>query len=66
MDIVKEIINVIDVKFVSIDIVKLTDNKYMVMEINSGVMMENLIKLQGDGEQVAKDIYREAIDIMFS
>lgn len=64
--IVKKIVEVIGVKFVSIDIVKLTNNQYMVMEINSGVMMENLIKLQENGEQIAKDLYGEAIDLMFS
>ena len=66
MEMVKKIVNVIDVKFVSIDIVKLTNNQYMVMEINSGVMMENLIKLKEDGEQIAKDIYGEAIELMFN
>lgn len=66
IEIVKKIVEVIGVKFVSIDIVKLTNNQYMVMEINSGVMMENLIKLQENGEQIAKDLYGEAIDLMFS
>ena len=66
MGIVRKIVEVIGVKFVSIDIVKLTNNQYMVMEINSGVMMENLIKLQENGEQIAKDLYGEAIDLMFS
>ncbi|MCR5146150.1 MAG: hypothetical protein K6B70_02205 [Clostridia bacterium] len=66
MEIVKKIVEVIDVKFVSIDIVKLTNNQYMVMEINSGVMMENLIKLQENGEQIAKDLYENAIDLMFN
>lgn len=65
MNIVKKIVEVIGVKFVSIDIVKLTNQQYMVMEINSGVMMENLIKLQENGEQIAKDLYGEAIDLMF-
>ena len=37
----------------------------MVMEINSGVMMENLVKLQDDGIQIAKSVYGEAIDLMF-
>jgi len=66
IEIVRKIVEVIGVKFVSIDIVKLTNNQYMVMEINSGVMMENLIKLQENGEQIAKDLYGEAIDLMFS
>ena len=66
MELVKKIVEVINVKFVSIDVVKLSNNQYMVMEINSGVMMENLIKLQEDGEQIAKELYGEAIDLMFS
>lgn len=66
IEIVKKIVEVIGVKFVSIDIVKLTNNQYMVMEINSGVMMENLIKLQENGEQITKDLYGEAIDLMFN
>ena len=65
MNIVRKIVEVIGVKFVSIDIVKLTDNQYMVMEINSGVMMENLFKLKENGEEIAKELYREAIDLMF-
>lgn len=66
MGLVRKIVGAIDVKFVSIDIVKLTNQKYMVMEINSGVMMENLIKLQENGEQIAKYLYGEAIDLMFN
>ncbi len=66
MGIVNKIVEVIGVKFVSIDIVKLANNQYMVMEINSGVMMENLIKLKDDGEKIAKELYGEAIDLMFS
>ena len=65
MNIINNIIKVINLKFVSIDIVKLTNNQYMVMEINSGVMMENLVKLQDDGIQIAKSVYGEAIDLMF-
>lgn len=66
MGIVRKIVEVIGVKFVSIDIVKLTNNQYMVMEINSGAMMENLIKLEENGEQIAKDLYGDAIDLMFN
>lgn len=66
MSIVRKIVEVINVKFVSIDIVRLANNKYMVMEINSGVMMENLIKLQEDGTKIAKVLYGEAINMMFS
>ena len=65
MNIVEKIVKVVDVKFVSIDIVTLSNNQYMVMEINSGVMMENLVKLKEDGIEIAKDLYGEAIDLMF-
>lgn len=65
MSLVNLIVNVIDLKFVSIDIVELTNDEYMVMEINSGVMMENLIKLQENGIEIAKDIYEEAVKMMF-
>ena len=65
LDLVNKIVKAIEVKFVSIDIVKLSNNQYMVMEINSGVMMENLIKLDENGKQIAKDIYMEAINMMF-
>lgn len=65
MSLVNLIIKVIDLKFVSIDIVKLSNNNYMVMEINSGVMMENLIKLEENGFDIAKEIYTEAVNMMF-
>lgn len=65
INLLNKIINVIDLKFVSIDIVKMKNNEYMVMEINSGVMMENLIKLKENGFEIAKEIYTEAIRMMF-
>ena len=65
MSLVNSIVNTIDLKFVSIDIVKLTNNEYMVMEINSGVMMENLIKLEENGFEIAKEMYEEAVKMMF-
>ncbi len=67
-----EIINIIDkinefldLKFVSVDIIKTSDNRFLVMEINSGVMMENFINQHEDGEKIAKEIYKEAILEMF-
>lgn len=67
-----EIINIIDkinefldLKFVSVDIIKTSDNRFLVMEINSGVMMENFINQHENGEKIAKEIYKEAILEMF-
>ena len=68
----KEISNIInkineffELKFVSVDIIKTSDNRFLVMEINSGVMMENFINQHEDGEKIAKEIYKEAILEMF-
>ena len=42
-----------------------SDNKYYVLEINSGVMIENYIKLTSDGVKKAKKVYEEAVLEMF-
>ena len=71
-DIEEELINMalkvsksIDLVFGSIDIIETNDNKLYVMEVNNGVMLDNYIRLVSDGYGIAKDIYREAIEIMF-
>lgn len=64
LDIVSKITNNIDIGFCSIDIVK-TDTSFLVMEINSGVMMKYLISEKDSGYSIAKDIYTEAILSMF-
>lgn len=64
-EISNKIINVIDINFGSIDII-LSDNNLLVMEANSGVMMNNLIKQNGiDGHNIAKEIYKKAIKSMW-
>lgn len=52
-------------QFGSIDIIKTKDNEYLVLEINSGVMMHNLIKEESNGYEIAKEIYKEAIKDLF-
>ncbi len=47
--------------FGSIDIIKTADNNLFVMEINSGVMMENFVKQVPDGYEIAKNIYKKVI-----
>ena len=64
LDIVSKITNNIDIGFCSIDIVK-SDTSFLVMEINSGVMMKYLISEKNSGYSIAKDIYTEAILSMF-
>lgn len=65
LDIVSKITDSIDIGFCSIDIIKTIENEYLVMEVNSGVMMKHLMSLKDNGFGIAKDIYTEAIFGMF-
>ena len=62
-EIVKKLLKRIEIKFASIDIIKTKDNRFYVLEINSGVMMDNLYELIKD-KKIIKDIYRETIKTM--
>ena len=61
----KDVSKKINLGFGSIDIIKTIDDKYYVLEINSGVMIENYIKLTSDGVKKAKKVYEEAVLEMF-
>lgn len=61
----KDVSKKINLGFGSIDIIKTNDDKYYVLEINSGVMIENYIKLTNDGFKKAKKVYEEAVLEMF-
>lgn len=50
----------LDIEFASIDIVE-DENGLEILEINSGVMMENLAKSSIKNYTIAKDIYKKAI-----
>ena len=54
----------INMKYGSVDIILTEDSKLFVLEINSGIMLDNYIE-QFDGYDLAKDIYRTAIKISF-
>ena len=60
----KEVINLTNISFGSIDIIKTTNNELFIMEANSGVMMNNYLKQTNDRDTV-KEIYKEAILAMF-
>ena len=62
-EIANQVLKKIDIKFASIDIVE-TEKEFLVLEINSGVMMENLYNLI-ENKQIIEDIYEEAILNMF-
>ena len=55
----------LNIVFASVDIIKTTDNKLLIMEANSGVMMNNYRHLKDDGDKIVRDIYRDAIKLMF-
>lgn len=52
-------------KFVSVDIIE-TDEGLKVLEINSGIMMENFSAENEDNYKIAQKIYGEAIEKMFN
>jgi glutathione synthase/RimK-type ligase-like ATP-grasp enzyme len=54
----------VNVHFASVDIIK-TGDRYLVLEINSGVMMESFSQLNDNNYQISKNIYAEAIESMF-
>ncbi|MDE6477525.1 MAG: hypothetical protein K2L48_05125 [Mycoplasmoidaceae bacterium] len=61
-----EVSNNLGIVFGSIDIIQTEEEELLIMEANSGVMMDHLIELYPNGYQIAKEIYREAILKMFS
>ena len=63
--IIRKITDKIDIAFCSIDIIKTKDNSYYVLEINSGVMMKNLLLENNQKSDKIKNIYSDAIDLMF-
>lgn len=62
----RRVAEALSINFASIDIVKFED-QFMVMEVNSGVMIKALIRQLGDqGRELAKKIYERAICSMFN
>jgi len=57
-------VRVLGARFVSVDMIKEKNGGWMVLEINSGVMMENLAGENPAFYTIAKDIYREALKKM--
>lgn len=52
-------------RFCSVDVVRTTDGKIMIMEINSGVMISNYVNLVTNGYNKAYKVYKDAIEAMF-
>ena len=63
--IAEKVSNVLDLKFGSIDIIQTENDELMVLEVNSGVMMENYLLQHPEEREKVKDIYKRAILSMF-
>lgn len=62
----KQVCDEINLKFGSVDIIQTTNNDFLVLEVNSGVMIENYIRLNPNEYEIAKNIYRSAIEKLFN
>ena len=60
-----EISKNLGITFGSIDIIQTESDELLIMEANSGVMMDHFIELYPNGYQIAKTIYKKAILKMF-
>lgn len=63
-EIVQNVYEKMNARFVSIDIIQ-SEHEYKVLEINSGVMMENFSKQDDEAYKITKEIYKAAIFKMF-
>lgn len=54
-----------NVSFATIDVIHTTDNELYVMEVNSGVCMTEFMKKVENGWEIAKQVYRKALNSMF-
>ena len=61
----KKVASILDLKFASVDIIELESNEILILEINSGVMIDNYARYMKNGENICKEIYSKAIDLMF-
>lgn len=64
-DLAKKAFNILNLKFASIDIIELETNEILILEINSGVMIDKYAQFMENGDIICKDIYSKAIDLMF-
>jgi glutathione synthase/RimK-type ligase-like ATP-grasp enzyme len=51
----------VGIKFCSVDIVQDCEEKFLVLEINSGIMMDTFITAGKEQREIAKSIYKDAI-----
>ncbi len=57
--------SLLGLRFASVDIIELESGEILILEINSGVMIDKYAKYTKNGEVICKKIYSKAIDLMF-
>ena len=60
-EIARKAAEIINLRVGSIDIIKTDEGEYKIIEINSGLMMENFADIYPRGEEIVHNIYSEAI-----
>lgn len=60
-----KVFQLLDLRFASVDIIELESGEILILEINSGVMIDKYAKYMNNGEEICKRIYSKAIDLMF-
>lgn len=60
-----KVVETVNLKFVSVDIIKLNTGELLVLEVNSGVTLSHFIQLIENGKNIAIEIYSKVIDEMF-
>jgi glutathione synthase/RimK-type ligase-like ATP-grasp enzyme len=67
-NLVKQVADTVDIKFASIDIA-VVGGEYYVMEVNSGIMIENFATQEADAQynyyEITKNIYKKALMYLF-
>lgn len=66
INLAKQVCRETNLKFASIDIIETTNNDLLVLEANSGVMIEKYVSLNPDEYITAKEIYASAIEKLFN
>lgn len=65
LEIVLNATRAMQIKFCSVDVLLLEDGTITVLEVNSGVMMENLVKQHPHLEADARKLYENVVLCMF-
>ncbi len=62
IELAKQVTDAFKLRFVSCDVIRTYDDRYMILEVNNGVMMENLASYNDAYYRLAKKIYTKAIE----